>query len=260
MITGKKLALDVEDDENWQGNFVKSLKRKDFEVLQATNLKDAEESYSSNSDKIDLIVMDGCLGSDSPNTPDLIKLIRKTFKGPMIASSGSTEYLKILTEAGCDHKFDKGRGIGFRELLDGILVADTNNGEIKISHFRKIKVRHPNQKEYVDRIAYILDFDPKNIKTHEPYYGVALATTTTKPCMIGSYSWNSIWKDIPEATDIELIRLWHHRTFATGQRFKTAEELKKELEKRGFTLKNNGRKDTWKKEKLSESPVEVPQP
>ena len=85
MITGKKLALVVEDDENWQGNFVKSLKRKDFEVLQATNLKDAEESYSSNSDKIDLIVMDGCLGSDSPNTPDLIKLIRKKLKKSIYA-------------------------------------------------------------------------------------------------------------------------------------------------------------------------------
>ncbi len=117
----KKTALVVEDDPNWQDDFRLALSRKGFEILQASDLKEAKELFLANSEEIGLVVMDGCLGSNSPNSMDLIKNIRQTFNGPMIASSGSKLYLKELTGAGCNFMFHKG-GIGyFDELLEAIL-------------------------------------------------------------------------------------------------------------------------------------------
>ena len=115
-----KFALIVEDDKNWQGIYQRALEEKGIEFLQATTLTEGEELYSSNSEKIQLIIMDGCLQSDYPNTMPLIKKIRETFKGPMIAGSGSDSYLKELVAAGCNFKFDKAGG-SFREILDEVI-------------------------------------------------------------------------------------------------------------------------------------------
>ena len=52
--------------------------------------------------------MDACVPGDWPNTMPLVRKIRQTFVGPIIANSSLLEYRKKLLEAGCDYECEKG--------------------------------------------------------------------------------------------------------------------------------------------------------
>ncbi len=100
-----KKVLIVEDMEEfhvlWKGYL------NDFSseivLLSAFSIEEAEELFSANSD-IDAIVMDACVPGDEPNTQPLVRKFRKTFAGPIIASSSVEEYRKELIKAGCDYE------------------------------------------------------------------------------------------------------------------------------------------------------------
>lgn len=98
-------VLIVEDSLKIQGQYENALSGL-AELLQAYDLKMGEQLYQENSD-IALVVMDGCIGTNYPNTLDLIRKIRLTFKGPMIATSADSNFRNILEDAGCDYKAAK---------------------------------------------------------------------------------------------------------------------------------------------------------
>ncbi len=101
-----KKVLIVEDVDRYQQQYARELQGK-VTVLPARSITEARKLFSENEDS-DLIVMDACVDNDeSPDTRELVSAIRRTFNGPMIASSGLPEYRDILVEWGCSHKASK---------------------------------------------------------------------------------------------------------------------------------------------------------
>lgn len=94
-------VLIVEDDNDYQGMYSSELGEK-VHLLQAFTINEAEEMFAENSD-IALVVMDACVASEWPNTQELVRLIRASFKVPMIAASSDWDYRQELKRCGCDH-------------------------------------------------------------------------------------------------------------------------------------------------------------
>lgn len=101
----KKILL-IEDDFGDQFIYAKRLS--DYTLLSAVTLVEGQRLFSQHSASIDLIVIDGCINSGNTlNTIPLIKEIRKTFAGPMIAASSSVAYRQAMASAGCSHQSSK---------------------------------------------------------------------------------------------------------------------------------------------------------
>lgn len=104
-MSGKPKVLIVEDVELYQKRYAQMLKGK-VELLQALDLKDGKRLFLENPD-ISLVVMDACISEDTPNSIPLVKKIRETFTGPIIAASADPSYRKFLVDAGCSHQAPK---------------------------------------------------------------------------------------------------------------------------------------------------------
>lgn len=98
-------VLVVEDGQNWQDRFA-WLFGKSFDLLQATRIEDGERLFSENPD-VGIIIMDACVPGDRINTIDLVRKIRETFSGKMVASSSSEIFREHLVKAGCSHSCHK---------------------------------------------------------------------------------------------------------------------------------------------------------
>ena len=97
-----KKILAVEDLQHKQDEWRSALNgRVDF--LSALTIKEAIELFDNNPD-VDVVVMDACVPGDTPTTQGLIRKIRETFKGPMIACSSDSSYRRLLMSCGCDHQ------------------------------------------------------------------------------------------------------------------------------------------------------------
>ena len=87
-------------------------------VISAHSVKDGEMLFRMHPD-VAAIVMDACVPGETPTTQPLVKHIRRTFSGPIIAASGSEECQKMLLKAGCDHRVSKREVPGkLAELLE----------------------------------------------------------------------------------------------------------------------------------------------
>lgn len=100
----KKVLL-VDDVVRYHGSIALQMNRlapNAIQVIGAFSAEQASRIFAEHPD-IDLIVMDGNLGDES-NTSDLVRTMRETFKGPIIANSGSPESNIKLVAAGCSHR------------------------------------------------------------------------------------------------------------------------------------------------------------
>ena len=104
----KLKILIIEDSETLQDGWKESLLRVTplIEVIQAFSIKEAEKAFSDNSD-LSAIAVDACVPGAYPNTMELVKKIRKSFLGHMIALSSSDIFNEMILEAGCNHKTTK---------------------------------------------------------------------------------------------------------------------------------------------------------
>ena len=100
-----KKVLVVEDDQHWSGIIRRGFGDKVL-VVQAFTVEEAETVFQENPD-LAAILMDACVPGDDPNTMWLVKKMRKTFTGPIIAISSNTDYRKELIQSGCDHEAEK---------------------------------------------------------------------------------------------------------------------------------------------------------
>jgi len=120
MILKNKKVLLVEDYPAW----IKIIKEDlggAAEVLSATTVEEAEKMFEDNPD-IALIIMDACVPGDEINTLPLVKKIRETFTGPIIAISANDLYRKKLVEAGCTCECEKKK---VRSMIRHLNVLDT---------------------------------------------------------------------------------------------------------------------------------------
>lgn len=96
----------VVDNMDWvHRKFARELGEK-VALLKALTLEEGEKLFGANPD-ICAIVMDACVPGDEPNSQWLVREIRKTFKGPIIAISSMASYREELLRAGCDHESEK---------------------------------------------------------------------------------------------------------------------------------------------------------
>lgn len=98
-------VLLVEDNEEYLRHYRRELGEK-VTLLVAESLEDGERLFGANPD-VALVVMDACVPGDTPNSMPLVRKIRQTFAGPIIASSSYEKYRMELMEAGCDREADK---------------------------------------------------------------------------------------------------------------------------------------------------------
>lgn len=104
-MNGKPKVLIVEDGKQHQQEYTKALQDK-VELLQAFDFEDGERMFLENPD-ISLVVMDACIASDKPNSIRLLKKIRETFAGPIIAASADPSFRNFLVKEGCSHQAPK---------------------------------------------------------------------------------------------------------------------------------------------------------
>ena len=109
-----KKVLVVEDNEMWRTVVKRGLNNK-VQILFADTITKAEKIFEENSD-IDLVIMDACVPGDIPNTQPLVRKIRQTFEGPMIAMSSMPPYRKQILVAGCDYEVEKKEDAGKKAL------------------------------------------------------------------------------------------------------------------------------------------------
>ena len=102
----KKKVLVVDDWERMHSMWKQKLNNK-VTILSAFTIEQAEKIFATNPD-CSAIVIDACVPGTSPTTLPLVRKIRETFGGPMIAISGQKSYRWKLMQAGCDHESTKG--------------------------------------------------------------------------------------------------------------------------------------------------------
>lgn len=72
-------------------------------VVTTTTLIEAEVVIDNMANTFDIVIIDACLGGNSPNTLRLPARIRETkYKGPIVGFSSEPQYLGSLKGAGCD--------------------------------------------------------------------------------------------------------------------------------------------------------------
>ena len=104
-MPGEKVLV-VEDDSSWSAIFERRLQRVGLVAIMAKTVAEAEAAFNANSD-IALIAMDGSLGEEARlDTGDLVRMMRQSFKGPIIAMS-SLPARRQLRDAGCDHEVEE---------------------------------------------------------------------------------------------------------------------------------------------------------
>jgi DNA-binding NtrC family response regulator len=101
----KKTVLVVEDITDFHSIWQQKL-ADTITILSATTIEEAADLFSANP-SIDAIALDACVPGDDLNTLPLLKLFKRTFNGPIIAISGSSEYRETLVKHGCTHECQK---------------------------------------------------------------------------------------------------------------------------------------------------------
>lgn len=102
----EKKILIIEDLADMQTLFKEELGHI-FNVFSALSLEEAENVFTNYSHELSAIAVDACVPGTTPTTPPLVKKMRETFQGPMIAISSSKEYRDMLREAGCNYDCEK---------------------------------------------------------------------------------------------------------------------------------------------------------
>ena len=102
----KKVVLMVEDDKGLQRLWVRMLKGI-VEVVPALSIDDARREFAAHPD-LAAIVIGACVPGVAINTEPLVRELRATFRGPMIATSGTPLFYDQLVTAGCSHRCEGG--------------------------------------------------------------------------------------------------------------------------------------------------------
>ncbi|MFA5870871.1 MAG: response regulator [Candidatus Paceibacterota bacterium] len=100
-----KKVLIIEDKAVFQGLWEMELDGKVL-LFQAISIPEAKNIFYQNPD-LSVITMDACVPGDEPNTIPLVEEIRKTYSGPIIATSSDENFCEALIKAGCNYGISK---------------------------------------------------------------------------------------------------------------------------------------------------------
>ena len=101
-------VLIIDDSEGSQKIWAKCVPDETCKVSSALTLLQAEEMFASRKDW-DLILVDGCVEDTNKelDTVPLVRKMRETFKGDMVAISGRPDFREALMNEGCNLGCDK---------------------------------------------------------------------------------------------------------------------------------------------------------
>ncbi len=107
-----RTVLVVEDGDYWWSLYRDELEGK-VRLLRATSVEEAERLFDAYYLDVACIIMDGCVAKDGcmprvgapPNTMELVRRIRLTYVGPMIAASVDPGNWWVLVDAGCNQDY-----------------------------------------------------------------------------------------------------------------------------------------------------------
>jgi len=103
-----KRVLIIDHDNIAQGLYSRMLQGVEVEIISADTIKKAEKMFEENPD-IDAVVINAFGSGLRIDTAPLVRKIKNTptFKGLMIATSGSPIYAEELVNAGCSCSCEK---------------------------------------------------------------------------------------------------------------------------------------------------------
>jgi CheY-like chemotaxis protein len=103
-----KLVLVVDDDDTAIRRHKSVLEEYDIVVVSATTLERAVVLYKEYAGKLSAIIVDGCVPGNVLNSIPFIELVLEdSFRGFLVAASGSASYRKIMVASGCHHQSNK---------------------------------------------------------------------------------------------------------------------------------------------------------
>jgi len=100
-----KKVLIIEDGAVFQGLWEMELEGKVL-LFQAVSIEEAKNIFYQNPD-LSIITMDACVPGDEPNTLPLVKEMRETYSGLIIATSSDDNFCESLIKAGCNYGISK---------------------------------------------------------------------------------------------------------------------------------------------------------
>ncbi|HWQ99763.1 MAG TPA: response regulator [Candidatus Methylomirabilis sp.] len=100
-VTRPKVLI-VEDSFPLQ-RFYREVLNEKYTILQAYSVDHGEQLFRKHPD-VAAIVMDACVPGHKPTTPPLVRRIRKSYHGPIIAASSDDDFQDALISAGCNHR------------------------------------------------------------------------------------------------------------------------------------------------------------
>ena len=118
----QKVVLIIEDNFLTHETYKRGLgSHLQISIISARSLEEGYEFFIK-APHIDIIVMDGCIDNAARlDSLPLIKKIRETYSGIMIAASSESEYMNQMKEAGCDYMSTKS---GVPRLILKLLELD----------------------------------------------------------------------------------------------------------------------------------------
>ncbi len=104
----QKLILIADDSQEVIEYYEKWLHEDGFVTISATTLQQLDEVFDASFDKIDAVVLDGCIPGDELNTLGFIeRALTNGFTQPIIAASSVADYRKMMVKAGCSAESEK---------------------------------------------------------------------------------------------------------------------------------------------------------
>ena len=114
--------LIIEDMLRIQEAWKMHLEKHDHTVVQALTPHEAIDLFEENPD-VDIIVLDGCIGPLFNCLP-VLREIRETFKGPIIAASSDAHFRQTMVQAGCSHECEKEQVLSLiKAISEGRIAA-----------------------------------------------------------------------------------------------------------------------------------------
>lgn len=87
--------------------------------LHAYTIDEARDLFETHSREINVIIMDACVPGHQPTTTDLVREMRRTFRGPIIGCSSDPYNLTVMRNAGCSHSCNKADVFALLDRLEG---------------------------------------------------------------------------------------------------------------------------------------------
>ncbi len=121
-MTNSHLVLVADDLPHIRMMWVSKLAEYDIAVVEVCTREELDTAFDANRERLSAIILDGCIPGNDINTIPFIQRARSEgFTRPIVASSGSTKYRRMMCENGASHDAPKTEAAELVLRLLGVL-------------------------------------------------------------------------------------------------------------------------------------------